>query len=72
MEGTESFETHCCLKRRASRLETEGMTQTSQKDSFVRGRRCEWREKERHERIKKDSFVPVKVGVVKGKEQRVV
>ena len=37
-----------------------------------KGRRREWREKERHERIKKDLFVPVKVGVVKGKEQRVV
>ena len=75
VEGTESFETHCCLKRRASRLETEGVTRTSQKDLFVRackGRRREWKEKERHERIKKDLFVPVKVGVVKGKEQRVV
>ena len=37
-----------------------------------KGRRREWREKERHEQIKKDSFVPVKVDVVKGKKQRVV
>ena len=56
VEGTESFETHCCLKRRASRLETEGMSpnDTNKSKRLVcacKGRRHEWREKERHEQM---------------------
>jgi hypothetical protein len=50
----------------------EGFKRSSSNESKRLARACKggrraWREKERHERVKKDSFVPVKVGDVEGR-----
>jgi hypothetical protein len=50
----------------------EGFKRSSSNESKRLARACKggrraWREKERHERVKKDSFVPVKMGDVEGR-----